>query len=81
MTNRHHSSVMSIQGNDRGPIPSNDDSRILLRVSRVAILLDMSRSRIYQLINEGSLPVVRIGGRSIRVRRDELKDWIDRQSR
>ncbi len=36
--------------------------RILLRVSEAAEALSLSRSKVYEMINEGQLPVVRVGG-------------------
>jgi excisionase family DNA binding protein len=53
---------------------------LLLRPSEVARLLAVSRSRTYEMIARGELPgIVRIG-RSVRVSRQALVDWIDRQA-
>jgi excisionase family DNA binding protein len=40
--------------------------KLLYRVAEAAEALSMSRSKVYQMINEGQLPVVRVGG-TIRV--------------
>ena len=36
--------------------------KLLYRVAEAAEALSLSRSKIYQMINEGNLPVVRVGG-------------------
>jgi len=46
-----------------------------LTVPQTAQLLQVPRSRAYELIQRGELPAVRIGERSIRVNRAEL-EWI-----
>lgn len=48
---------------------------MLMRVSEVAHELQLARSFVYELIQSGQLPVVRIG-RSVRVPRAELETWI-----
>ena len=53
---------------------------ILLRISPdVTALTRMGRSRLYEEIAAGRLPVVRIG-RSVRVRRADLDRWIDQHA-
>jgi excisionase family DNA binding protein len=52
--------------------------RLLLRPVEAAETLGVSRSRIYELIAQGELPSIRIGG-SVRVPVDALRDWIDVQ--
>lgn len=52
----------------------------LLTVSEAAQLLRLSRSHTYDLIREGSLPVVYFG-RSVRVPRRALLAWVERQTR
>jgi len=44
---------------------------LLLRVGEVAQLLNLGRTRTFELIASGELPVVRIG-RAVRVPRNEL---------
>ena len=52
----------------------------LLRVPEVAVLLRVEPARIYHLIRQGLLPVVRLG-RSVRVHPDELDRWARRGGR
>lgn len=47
----------------------------LLRIKDVGIVLGISRSKIYELINSGQLEVVRIG-RAIRIRRESIERAI-----
>ena len=48
---------------------------LLLRAEEVARVLGLSRSKIYQMMSVGALPVVRVG-RAVRVPRQALRDWI-----
>jgi excisionase family DNA binding protein len=58
------------------PEPASSDTEPkLLRVTEVGTVLGMTKSRIYELIASGTLPSIRIG-RSIRVPRAALYDWI-----
>jgi excisionase family DNA binding protein len=52
--------------------------RLAYRVHEAAEHLGISRSKAYQLIAAGQLPVLRIGG-SVRVPAEALKEWIARQ--
>jgi excisionase family DNA binding protein len=47
-----------------------------LTVPQVARELKIPRTRAYDLIQQGSLPAVRIGERSIRVNRAELERFL-----
>ena len=47
-----------------------------LTVPETAEELKIPRSRAYELIQQGSLPAVRIGERSIRVNRAELERYL-----
>jgi excisionase family DNA binding protein len=49
--------------------------RLLLRPEEAREILGLGRTKIYQLISSGQLPIVRIGG-SVRIPMDELKEWI-----
>ncbi|NQU44713.1 helix-turn-helix domain-containing protein [bacterium] len=51
----------------------------LTRVWRVAKELDVSRKRIYQMVQEGKLDAVRLGPRSMRITRDSLERFISGQ--
>ncbi|HVC76300.1 MAG TPA: helix-turn-helix domain-containing protein [Candidatus Micrarchaeaceae archaeon] len=48
---------------------------LLLRVDEVAQLMNLGRTRTFELIASGELPVVRIG-RAVRVPRNELERWL-----
>ena len=50
--------------------------RSLLRVPRVAEILDLTPARIYELVREGVLPAVRLG-RQVRIDPEALEAWID----
>jgi excisionase family DNA binding protein len=52
------------------------NDKALLRPSRVARLLDLSRSAVYEKINAGELPSVRIG-RSVRVPARAIRDLLE----
>ena len=48
---------------------------LLLRAGDVAKLLGLGRSKVFAMLAVGELPVIRIG-RSVRVPRAALEDWI-----
>jgi excisionase family DNA binding protein len=47
-----------------------------LKVPEAAELLGLPKTRAYELIQQGELPAVRIGERSIRVKRSELERFL-----
>lgn len=47
----------------------------LLRATEVAALLGLGRSKVYDMMKRGQLPVVRIG-KAIRVPANALEEWI-----
>ncbi len=51
---------------------------LLLTVGQVAQVLNFSRSKVYELINVGELPVLRFG-KSVRVRVSALEVWLNIQ--
>jgi excisionase family DNA binding protein len=51
-------------------------NREWMRVPEAAELLGLPRTRTYELIQQGELPAVRIGERSIRVNRAELERFL-----
>jgi excisionase family DNA binding protein len=53
-----------------------DGQREWLKVPEVAKMLQIARSRAYELVGEGEIPSVRIG-RSVRVNRRELEKWLE----
>jgi excisionase family DNA binding protein len=52
---------------------------MLMRVIEVAQELRLARSHVYQLIQSGQLPAVRIG-RSVRVPRSALEAWVQERT-
>ena len=52
--------------------------RLLLRAEEVQEALGLGRSKTYQLIASGELPVVRIG-RCVRVPAEALQLWVEKQ--
>lgn len=55
-----------------------DENLEYLKVSEVAEILRIARSRAYELVAEGEIPSIRIG-RSVRVSRGELDRWLEEQ--
>jgi excisionase family DNA binding protein len=55
------------------------EAPLLLRIEQVRELTQLSRSKLYEEIAAGSLPAVHFG-RSVRVRRQDLEQWIERQA-
>ena len=55
------------------------EDRLLLRPMEAALMLAVGRTRIYEMIAEGSIPSVRIGQRSIRVPIAALREWLESQ--
>jgi excisionase family DNA binding protein len=54
--------------------------RRFLKVREVALILNIGRTRAYELVASGQIPSVRIGGnRSVRVPRRLLEAWIAQQ--
>jgi len=51
--------------------------KLLLTMSEAAALMGCSRAHLYNLINKGEIPVVRLG-RSVRIPRKWLEQWVDR---
>jgi excisionase family DNA binding protein len=48
----------------------------LWRVWRVAKLLDISKKRVYQMVQEGKIEAVRLGPRSMRITKDSVDLFI-----
>jgi excisionase family DNA binding protein len=57
----------------------NSDERLLLRIPEAAARLGLGRSTIYELIQAGDLPAVKIG-RAVRVPASRLAAWVERQT-
>ena len=54
----------------------DEQKREYLKVPEVAEMLQIARSRAYELVGNGEIPSVRIG-RSLRVSRKELERWLE----
>ena len=52
--------------------------KVYLRVAEVASYLDMSDTKIYELIKMGAVPAMKIG-RDIRVPREPFLQWLEKQ--
>jgi excisionase family DNA binding protein len=52
---------------------------LLLHASEVARMLGLGRSKVYEMLSNGELPVVRIGT-AVRVPRQALLQWVDEQT-
>jgi len=49
---------------------------LLIRPIKAAEALDVSRSKLYEMIASGELPSIKVGG-SVRVSVDGLRAWVD----
>lgn len=59
---------------------TSPSDRVLQRIPEAAAALGISRTTLYELINSGQLPVVRIGTRGVRIPVKALQEYADRQS-
>jgi excisionase family DNA binding protein len=57
----------------------SQDDRLLLRIPEVAERLALGRSTIYRLINEGALPIIKIGV-AVRVPALAVEEWVSHQT-
>ena len=58
---------------------AENEDRLLLRLPEVAARLGLGRTTVYDLVQRGDLPVVRVG-RAVRVPVDALQRWVERQT-
>lgn len=58
----------------------NMEQKLLFRPSEAAELLGIGRSKVYQLLADGTLPSVRIG-KSVRVPVEKLRGWVESQTK
>ena len=59
--------------------PASTRTPMLLTVGDLEAELQLGRTRTYELLRSGSIPVVRVG-RALRVPRDALRRWVDEQT-
>ena len=62
-----------------GIAPASTRTPMLLTVRDVEAELQLGRTRTYELLRSGSIPVIRVG-RALRVPRDALRRWVDEQT-
>lgn len=62
----------------RESLAKPDDPLMLLTVKDVEVALQLGRTRTYELVRSGELPVIRIG-RAVRIPRDALRRWVEAQ--
>jgi excisionase family DNA binding protein len=60
-------------------VSTKSDLPLLLDPSEVAKLLSVSRPKVCAMVSRGEIPSVRIG-RSLRIPRDPLIDWIEQHT-
>jgi excisionase family DNA binding protein len=60
-------------------LPGSTRTPMLLTVRDVEAELQLGRTRTYELLRSGSIPVIRVG-RALRVPRDALRRWVDEQT-
>jgi excisionase family DNA binding protein len=66
---------------EHGSVPGiESEAKLLYRVTDVSELLSISRSAAYRLCAAGILPVVRLGGGSIRIPAQALQRLIEAQT-
>jgi excisionase family DNA binding protein len=52
--------------------------RLLLRIPEVMTLLGLGRTKIYELIGSGDLPVIRVG-KAVRIPVAALEKWVEQR--
>jgi excisionase family DNA binding protein len=53
------------------------DNKLLLTIPEAAQRIGLGRSKLYELIQSGEVPVVRIG-RAVRISTERLREWAER---
>jgi excisionase family DNA binding protein len=61
-------------------VQNTEDCRLLLRIPEAAARLGVGRSTVYELIQAGQLPAVRIG-KAVRIPASRLEAWVELQAR
>ena len=60
--------------NVKEPMPQ----RLLLRIPEVMTMLGLGRTKIYELIGSGDLPVIRVG-KAVRIPVTALEKWVEQR--
>lgn len=53
----------------------------LLRIEEAAKVLRVGKTKLYELIGRGEIPVVRMGSWTVRISRRALDAWVEQQAR
>ena len=53
---------------------------LLLKVEAAAKLLSLGRTKMYELIAAGDVPIIRLG-RSVRVPTESLRQWVEERAK
>ncbi|HEY4684817.1 MAG TPA: helix-turn-helix domain-containing protein [Dehalococcoidia bacterium] len=56
------------------------DDKLLLTIPEAAQRVGLGRSKLYELIQAGDVPVVRIG-RAVRISAERLREWTEKLER
>jgi excisionase family DNA binding protein len=59
--------------------PSPLGRRLAVRVPEAARLLDIGRSKCYDLVRRGELPAIRVG-KTVRIPLGALQEWVERKA-
>ena len=63
---------------EQGPEPGQQEEPVLLRADQVCRILNLGRSKVFELLASQQIPSISIG-RSRRVLRADLMEWIEKQ--
>jgi excisionase family DNA binding protein len=75
----HHKRQVEAKEEDAMQTNETNVTRDWLTVQEMQRLLNIGSTKSYELIAMGQIPCVRIG-RSIRINRRRLEEWLDQQS-
>ncbi len=53
-------------------------NEMIYTIPEIAQYLKLSKSKVYQLVQKGQLPHIKIG-KNVRVKESDLNQWIDKQ--
>ena len=58
-----------------------EPDQLLLSYRQAAKLLACSERLVWELVHDGKIPVVRLGKRAVRIRRQALEAWVAEQEK